>query len=194
MPTEACSAQRRGQVSDISHAQRVPGWMDDEELVYLAGEASRHALIVEVGSWMGRSTCAMAANTQGRVIACDTWAGSPEHADMLKDKSPRWLKEQFLAHAGQYENMVPFQCESVALAYAFGKLGIYPDMVFLDAGHDYESVKADILAWKPLLRSSNSVMCGHDYSDQYWPGVKRAVTELVPKFRTVHSIWTTEGA
>jgi hypothetical protein len=47
------------------------------------------------------------------------------------------------------------------------------DMVFIDAGHEYEEVRADILAWKPKARK---LLCGHDYP---FPQVKRAVHELL---------------
>jgi predicted O-methyltransferase YrrM len=47
------------------------------------------------------------------------------------------------------------------------------DLVFIDAAHDYESVKADIEAWLPKVRG---VIAGHDYIPTY-PGVMRAVDE-----------------
>lgn len=52
----------------------------------------------------------------------------------------------------------------------------YFDFVFIDAAHDYESVKADILAWMPKIKSGGWIM-GHDYGLD-WPGVKKAVDEI----------------
>jgi hypothetical protein len=46
------------------------------------------------------------------------------------------------------------------------------DWVFLDAAHDYESVRADIAAWSPLC----TILGGHDFCAG-WPGVVQAVTE-----------------
>lgn len=51
------------------------------------------------------------------------------------------------------------------------------DFVFLDADHRYESVRDDIIAWTPALRSGG-LLCGHDFSPT-WPGVERAVRELI---------------
>ena len=69
-----------------------------------------------------------------------------------------------------------------------------PNMIFIDANHTYDSVKADIQAWMPLLMDGG-IICGHDYDPPNWMGIKRAVDECVPKFRIVPgtTIWSTEG-
>lgn len=38
------------------------------------------------------------------------------------------------------------------------------DFVYLDAGHDLASVRADLLAWAPLVRPGG-ILAGHDYLD-----------------------------
>jgi len=49
------------------------------------------------------------------------------------------------------------------------------DFVYIDAAHDYKSVKADIKAWLPKIKSGGW-LCGHDYG--YFDGVTKAVDEL----------------
>lgn len=44
---------------------------------------------------------------------------------------------------------------------------------YIDAAHDYESVKKDLAAWYPKLMPG-AAWCGHDY---HWHEVKRAVDE-----------------
>ncbi len=68
------------------------------------------------------------------------------------------------------------------------------NMIFIDANHSYESVKADIEAWMPLL-DEGGILCGHDFDPVYWPGIVKAVKELVPNYRVVPNttIWTTEA-
>lgn len=50
------------------------------------------------------------------------------------------------------------------------------DFVFIDADHEYESVKKDILAWTPKLKPGGT-LCGHD---THFSGVKQALAELIP--------------
>lgn len=47
------------------------------------------------------------------------------------------------------------------------------DFVFIDAMHDYESLMADIKAWRPLCRY---MIAGHDHWPKF-PGVEKAVRE-----------------
>lgn len=53
------------------------------------------------------------------------------------------------------------------------------DFVFIDAQHDYDSVKRDIELWTPKLKSGG-LLSGHDYQPNF-PGVIQAVHEIVDK-------------
>lgn len=52
------------------------------------------------------------------------------------------------------------------------------DFVFIDAGHRYEEVKADIEAWFPKVRKGG-IVSGHDYVEYNDFGVIQAVDEFV---------------
>jgi predicted O-methyltransferase YrrM len=182
-------------VIDISHALTVEGWMGELELSYLADLASRSSNVAEVGSWMGRSTSALAANVgSGLVVAVDTWRGSAEHAVTLAARSDGWLLSEFRRNTKGLPVM-PVPLPSLDAAFLLAKTTMRFDLIFVDANHSYEAVKADILAWTPLL-ADGGILCGHDYDPPNWMGVKQAVDECVPRFRVVPNttIWTTEGA
>jgi hypothetical protein len=68
------------------------------------------------------------------------------------------------------------------------------DFVYLDARHDYESVKEDIALWYPKVKAGG-VLAGHDYMDQEMIGdtmfgVKRAVDEFVAR-EHIAKLWVT---
>lgn len=50
------------------------------------------------------------------------------------------------------------------------------DLVFIDADHSYESVKDDISHWKSKVKKGG-ILCGHDYGNEFHPGVKKSVDE-----------------
>lgn len=62
------------------------------------------------------------------------------------------------------------------------------DFVFIDACHDYTFVKSDTA--NALRMVSRGVIVWHDYHPG-WPGVVRAVDELLPEHRPVHIAGTT---
>jgi hypothetical protein len=69
----------------------------------------------------------------------------------------------------------------------------YFDMVFIDGDHSYEMAKFDILCWKALLRE-DGLLIGHDYDSIRYPGVVRAVDEVLGKVDLFsHTLWTHRG-
>ncbi len=54
------------------------------------------------------------------------------------------------------------------------------DYVFLDGGHEYNTVKNDLECCKEVILGNGVVMCD-DYDLSYAPGVKKAIDEFVEK-------------
>lgn len=204
-------------MANIANAEKIEGWMRPEELEWLGTQASTRRIVAEVGSWMGRSTRAIADNLpdNGFVFAVDTWLGSdePRHKELLAGKalSPHaeapgenWLLDQFRANfpddyfVKRLENEERYRVRTLQETSLGGAdyLGHHYkyrfDMIFLDASHDYENVLADIKAWFPLL-APGGIICGHDFGGSF-PGVQRAVLESFPKAHKVGagSIWISE--
>ena len=64
------------------------------------------------------------------------------------------------------------------------------DYVFVDAGHSYKSVKADIENWYSKVKPGGC-FCGHDYNKDTFKGVVQAVSEAFPDHNVIHEyrIW-----
>jgi SAM-dependent methyltransferase len=135
--------------------------------------------IVEVGCWKGKSTAYLAVeiiNSRKKIElhAVDTWNGSAEHINDPHIINGT-LYDLFLTNIEPVISVVkPIRKKSVdaAMDYADGSL----DVVFIDACHDYDSVKEDIAAWFPKVKP-DGIISGHDYST-VWPGVVQAVNEF----------------
>lgn len=183
---------------DITKALTIQGWTSELELTWLAEQAQTRQRIVEIGCWKGRSTRALADHTPGGVYAVDTWKGTKEdgHYAELEGKRDGWLFDECFKNL---EDITPFNIgfvpmpsvEGAAFMSTWEKDKGY-DMIFIDAAHDYENVKADILAWRPLL-TPGGLICGHDY-DAGRPGVVQAVREMFTQIgRGPGSIWIGEA-
>lgn len=167
--------------------------MSEAELSWLAEQASVHERIVEIGSWRGRSTVAMAMHTKGTVFAVDTWDcnaygwpgwwSGPENTRLMQQ--PDWLFTEFLNNITGLRVMT-FRMLSLTAAQLLGDQKF--DMIFIDADHEEVGVWSDIMAWRPLL-AKDGLFCGHDYGYAGWPAVERVVKKLVPRHEVVDTIW-----
>ena len=52
------------------------------------------------------------------------------------------------------------------------------DYVFLDGGHEYNTVKNDLKNCVDVLKNGGTILCD-DYNLSYAPGVKKAIDEFV---------------
>ena len=164
---------------------QIEGLINAEEAHWLAEAALGipHGVIVEIGSWKGRSTRVLGAaalDTGGVVFAVDAWCGSAsEEADSLVNRVPGHEAFDYFSRANAdlitAGYIVPLHTYSHQAARALARVGMAGqiDMLWVDGDHLYESVKADLDAWLPLVKPGGLV-CGHDYGRDY---LQRAVHE-----------------
>lgn len=155
---------------DIERAKQIEGWMGHDEMIWLAETGKTRGTIIEVGSHCGKSTRVFADNTDGVIYAVDKW----------KDER---VFQQFYANLFDHietGKVRPIRAESKLASDVLRKTNIRADLLFIDADHEYPSIKADIMNWRPLLAESG-LLCGHDYSSD-WPGVVQAVNELLVSY------------
>jgi predicted O-methyltransferase YrrM len=161
--------------------KHIQGWLTDEQAAVLVEEVQgmpAGGVILELGSWRGRSTAllgmAAAASDRGiRVYAVDHFEGSPDeratfHHDATLDADgvyPDFL--QNLAKLGVLGRVVI----PVRKAFADALEGIKDesvDLVFLDGDHAEGETLKVFLRLKAKLKPGATVVF-HDYN---WPGVK----------------------
>ena len=170
---------------DISRALKCNGWMEPEELEYLAQAASKSRRIVEIGSWAGRSATCIAGHTKGTLHCVDTWERALVHYNGAVLEPT--LFSEFLQNTAGLP-VIPVMTESLRAVEWFKASGQTFDMIFIDANHEGPAVRADILAWRELLEPGG-ILCGHDFGCPSWMDVEVVVKELIPKFHLVHTIW-----
>ncbi len=180
-------------IVDIARAEAIPGFMSRDELTWLAQQAVSAPTILEVGSWQGRSTRALADHGPGTVYAIDPWDG-PYFTD-AGDVHPIQTNvyDAFAQHLADHitsGRVVPIRAQSFdALrdTAQFSAGGV--DLVFLDGDHRYDAVVDDIAGAIGLLRPGG-ILAGHDYGHRDWPGVRRAVDAWFgPRVSRCKSIW-----
>jgi hypothetical protein len=150
--------------------------------------------VAEIGVWFGRSIIFLAqllqrqGKTKCRLIAVDTFRGEenqPAHYAAVQKHggSIRAAFEANLVRCGVTDMVQIIEGDSAASATAVadGSLAF----CYIDAAHDYESVKRDIAAWQPKVKPGG-VISGHDAQHDE---VVRAVKELLPDAKIALPVW-----
>jgi len=153
--------------------------------------------VVEVGSWKGLSAYTMCnilkanKHTDANVICIDTWLGAPEFwtwGNNDKDRGVSLNKisgypsvfytfTKNMKASGHSDMIAPLPLPSTEAIHVLKHYNIQPDIIYIDASHEYESVKKDMeLYWDTL--KPGGMMFGDDFMKGTWDGVVQAVTEF----------------
>lgn len=168
---------------DLVRAKRVSGWMSDAELLFLAQQAQKSNVIFEIGSYLGRSTRAIADNTEGSVHAIDSWnapvsfspAGDVAFNTDMNDFNIFYMNLSDHIRSGKvipsFKNWEDYHPKCQA------------DFIFIDGNHTYKSVMHDI---GKALHYGTRMISGHDWD---WSGVQKAVAHYFPSVEVIERIW-----
>lgn len=128
-------------------------------LLHALGDARR---VAEVGTAAAWTTCCLALARPGREV--DSW-----------DVEAHPERERYLAL------LAPADRARVRLHERPGGLGPTDpppvDAVFVDSSHEYAETVATFHTWAPAL-APGGVVAFHDYADDAYPGVTRAIADL----------------
>ncbi|MBP2660101.1 MAG: SAM-dependent methyltransferase [Firmicutes bacterium] len=159
----------------LSIVEGIEGWLSPCEQIALLHLPSMvdhlSGSIVEIGSYKGKSTTALALgssllSTKKRPIyAIDPFVVPPY--DFFEDN----IKKHGLG-----EFVIPIKKHSFE---AYDDCPESISAIFIDGDHEYASIKHDIIHYVPRVLVGG-LIAFHDYSE-YWPGVIKAVNELCKK-------------
>ena len=136
-------------------------------------EFSDEFWLVEIGVYAGEVAEALLTwFPMMRYVGVDTWLPRGEDS-LCRGKTGAYQRAHQVV-GRYYPRARLIERNSVDAARDFAPQTI--DLVFLDAGHSYEAVSADLAAWDPIIKHGG-LLCGHDY--HYIPAVGRAVDDFL---------------
>lgn len=161
----------------------IMGWLTVNNQVllhkYLINRCSKKSVIIEFGVWLGMSTNFIAENTtsDSTIICVDWWKGDTSIGNVKNNEYD--LYKRYVDNTWKNKNkIIPIKMDGREAAIYLSKIGIKPDLIYLDMGHSYEEVIGDL---KIIIEAfPETIIIGDDYS--YWTGVKKAVVEVRYKY------------
>jgi predicted O-methyltransferase YrrM len=164
-------------MKELEDIHRIPGLLTEAEvecLFQLGQFDGCEGVIVEIGSWKGKSTVALARGASRahgeKVYAIDPHSVLPEEGYFADTKA------EFLTNirAAEVEDrVVPMIMTSEAAAQGWRKP---VRLLWIDGDHRYESAKLDFLLWEPHL-ADGGILAMHDTIRK--PGPKRVLWDHV---------------
>lgn len=177
---------------NIRKAMEIEGWATVEELAWLADKARLSLNILEIGSWAGRTSRALAENTKGSFTSIDTWEGDAGRDGLILDPSLAvYALPVFDFNMSGLNNVRRFRMSSTEAESILSEESF--DMIFLDVSYEESALASEISRWIPML-SESGIMCGLEYGGM--PGVKKALKLSAPMARParVGKIWVLLGS
>ena len=136
---------------------------------------------VEIGVWKGGSAAFMGVEifNSGKKLkydAIDCFAPTKEFGNVTED-----IYEETKANLKPVTdlgvvNLIKSHSLDIVKTYKDESLSL----CFIDGSHEYEDVKADLIAWLPKVKK-DGVLAGHDYDNPNYPGVRMAANEVLGK-------------
>ena len=180
----------------LSDVSKIPGFLYDDEPEWLYSQAKEApGLIVEVGSYMGKSTVCLAQGALdghgGPVLSFDHHSRDrytiqdqlDGHGGPVLSFDPQYIGnrptyEQLLKNLKEYgvrDVVQTYVCrsEEVRRFVGDGEAGL----IFIDGDHNYQSAVSDLDTLLPMLKAGG-IVAVHDCTPWY-PGVVRAVRERI---------------
>lgn len=182
------------------------GWNSDSPEFFAIIEQLKPKLIIEVGTYFGASARNMATFAKDyhkdvEIVCIDTFLGSVEHwhnhqyfkPDLFKNGRPP-IFEQFISnviHLKLTDTITPFPIDSVNGGLTLQRYGVQADLIYIDGGHEYESITTDLRIFRNLVRPGGMVMLDDSH---YEPIQKAAQEQLAPyapiKTQGTKILWT----
>ena len=183
----------------IKNLQYSEDWFNYQRF-YDEIASKKFDVLVELGTWKGHSISYLGKKLleqsyNFKLYGVDLFDDSYIHTKEGNSHLSSQMKyiydvyNQNLIDAGVREVIKDIKGNTWEVASQFEDNSV--DFVFIDADHNYESVKKDILSWLPKMKKGG-IMSGHDYFNNTC-GVKQAVDEIFPNVVIgTNNIWMVE--
>jgi hypothetical protein len=165
----------------------VFGWFDFSDIYkQIVRECPVGGTIVEIGCFMGKSTCFLAVDAHNsgkniKVVAADVFYVLPkDHACFTKygceisvDGSTYGICKKNVESTGAKVDLR--KQDGIQMSEEFSNWSVFG--CFIDASHTYGQTMKMLVSWWPKILE-NGFLCGHDYKSKDFPGVQQAVDEF----------------
>ena len=172
-------------------------------LFRLSRDLQDNAKIVEIGSWIGESTCILASGLKGsqaKMYAIDTFKGdASDHSardrykkrfSKLRTDNTKDIFDRNITHFNLTSRVTAIAADSLTASKEFCEPPNSIDLLFIDGDHSETATRNDIEAWLLYVKRGGIVIF-HDFTSNHgvpqaiWWAIKRSYfSDLVGVYGT----------
>ena len=159
----------------VKNVGSIPTWTSNSELealLKLGLSSPRNSIAIEVGSYLGASTCYLVAGlakVDGRLFCVDTW----QNETMPEGSCDTY--SEFLSNTSSLTPWITI-VHKKSCHVCQDDISGFVDLIFLDGDHSYPAVKEDFLHFSEWL-ADDGIIIFHD--SKYFSGVIRTIGEAL---------------
>lgn len=176
---------QRELITDIfDKTKSVPSWTSEAErieLMQLASEVPDGGSIVEIGGLYGGMSAVLGlSQPKAKVTVIDNFSWSPL-ADRKASKGE--LLKNTSACGALNVDVIAGDSRVIGQKWKGGAI----DLLWIDGGHSYEFVYADLENFGPHAK----VIALHDWDNEFWPSIREAVEAFLkaqPEWHVHHAV------
>lgn len=172
----------------------IQGWASTSETFKEVLLEHKPRLVIEIGTWKGASAIYMASllteihgDRNFEIVCIDTFLGSVEHWNrtsylMTLNYGRPNLYDVFISnllYTSTQDVITPFPVDSKNGLLTLKHFSVIADLIYIDAGHDYDSVYDDISHSIPILKQ-DGILLGDDI---HHPPIVAACNDLLPNWK-----------
>ena len=158
--------------------------------------------ILEVGCYLGYSSCIMASAISGdrKIFSIDKFE-IPKN--WSKNTSDNWIYKNYsqIEWATKNRNALGFETkitfvksDSKTYAATLRNIPDRPkfDLIFIDGDHTYDGCLSDMKDYMPMLEAGGYLVV-HDYNSPLHPGVSKAVDEIIQSDKSFKCLYLVQS-
>jgi len=174
-----------------------------KEIFYILSQLIEPKIVLEIGSWEGSSALSWGKATEEyntTILCVDTWLGSVEHYENVLCYDDEWSRDHLFLNDGYptiyktfvtnirqnnlQDRIIAIPIDSRQAFIILEKNNISPDICYIDAAHDYDSVLSDLNGAKTI---KSGIICGDDYYYHNGSGIRDAVHDFANE-NSLHAV------
>ena len=169
----------------VTRADEIPGWFSNEEADAIARACPPEGILVEIGTWMGRSTAMLAERLPNvRIFTVDSYPETAAARKYAQDGGHPTGDPagHAAANLAAYPNVHRMLQNSIEAAKTWSGPCVPVDVLFVDGEHQREQIENELRAWRLYVPAGGWIFLHDGKNSGQWAAevVPAAAAVLVP--------------